>query len=65
MTTQEWENLHDTNYDEYVQKYKEFMYTPSNSGHCLECPKNVNWNDSRTMPCGQFSCWVDCHCRRE
>ena len=45
------------------KEYIEFMYNPSNSMNCAECPENRNadsWGGN--LPCGQQNCWVDCHC---
>lgn len=44
-------------------KYIAFMYNPQNSHNCENCPANEgfdNWQGRK--PCGQFNCWVDCHC---
>ena len=49
-----------------VNEYIDFMYEPSNSHNCAECPENNDceaWPEHR-LPCGQFRCWVDCHCER-
>lgn len=48
-----------------VQNYAEFMYNPENSGNCSKCPANQDFSEwpGYRKPCGQFSCWVDVHCR--
>lgn len=49
-----------------VQEYRDWMYNPKNSHKCDECPENRgfdSWQDR--LPCGQWNCWVDCHCREE
>lgn len=46
-----------------VNAYIEFMYNPSNSHNCSECPENKgasSWGGNK--PCGQQNCWVDVHC---
>ena len=48
---------------EEEREYIKFMYNPSNSHNCYECPENINsdsWQGK--LPCGQQNCWVDCHC---
>ena len=42
--------------------YKKFMYDPSNEGHCERCPENRGMDSNGTLPCGQYRCWVTCHC---
>ena len=42
--------------------YKKFMYDPSNEGNCEECPENRDMGDNGRLPCGQYRCWVTCHC---
>ena len=49
-------------YTEYVNKYTEFMYNPSNEYNCSECPENLDLYDCGN-PCGQQNCWVTCHCK--
>lgn len=47
-----------------VGEYKKFMYNPDNSHRCKNCPENEgfdSWQDR--LPCGQWHCWVDRHCR--
>ena len=46
------------------ERYKQFMYGKSNCMNCEDCPENRGfdpWPENR-LPCGQFHCWVDCHC---
>lgn len=48
------------------EEYISFMYNPKNSHTCEGCPENRdfdNWQDR--LPCGQYHCWVDCHCSEE
>lgn len=51
----------------YNQAYRAFMYDPENSHNCAECPENEDFSDwpGTRLPCGQFRCWVDCHCEEE
>ena len=44
-----------------LDDYKEFMYNPDNSHNCEKCPENRHFSSG--LPCGQHSCWVDCHCK--
>ena len=42
-----------------------WMCNPENSGNCAECPYNEGFSDwQNRKPCGQFRCWVDCHCNQ-
>lgn len=46
-------------------QYKEFMYNPDNHCNCSECPENRGMDGWQgRFPCGQWKCWVDCHCER-
>lgn len=48
-----------------AEEYKKFMYNPDDEFKCEECPENQgmdNWQDRH--PCGQWNCWVTCHCNR-
>lgn len=49
---------------EEIKEYKDFMYNPENSHKCEGCPENRgfdSWQDR--LPCGQWRCWVDSHCK--
>lgn len=49
---------------ETVGDYKKFMYNPENIGKCSICPNNEGHSGERGQyPCGQFNCWVLCHCK--
>ena len=62
MTTEEWGNLYRKDPNKWSEKYKEFMYDISNSGKCESCPHNNDMSNNGQLPCGQYHCWVDCHC---
>ena len=50
-----------------MEDYIAFMCDPSNSHCCENCPENRDmaaWPEYR-LPCGQFRCWVDCHCSED
>ncbi len=41
------------------------MYDPENIRNCDECPMNEGIRSGDTdLPCGQFHCWVEIHCKR-
>lgn len=42
--------------------YVNFMYNPDNAGDCDSCPENRDMGGNGQLPCGQYNCWVDCHC---
>ena len=45
------------------KEYIKFMCNSENSHNCTECPENRNMDDWQDrLPCGQWNCWVDCHC---
>lgn len=60
---EEWENLYRKDREEWLEKYKEFMYDNSNCGFCENCPENKGMEGNGQLPCGQFRCWVDIHCQ--
>lgn len=48
------------------KEYVEFMCDVKNSHACDRCPENRefgSWQDR--LPCGQFRCWVDIHCKNK
>lgn len=48
-----------------LEKEKKFLCNPKNIGNCAECPMNEGqseWPGNR-LPCGQFHCWVEAHCK--
>lgn len=46
-------------------EYLNFMYNPDNEFNCVECPENRGMDDWQDrLPCGQWNCWVTCHCRQ-
>lgn len=53
-----WEQLRKLDYKAYIRKYKAFMAQSTNYRKCSKCPENKAWDDTRTLPCGQFHCWV-------
>jgi len=58
MTKKEW--------DELAKKDREIMYDRRNTYNCEECPENIG--ESHTyeykLKCGQYNCWVTCHCNQ-
>lgn len=45
------------------EEYIKFMYNEENSHNCENCPENNDFDDWQgRLPCGQWHCWVDCHC---
>ena len=49
-----------------MSEYKNFMCNPDNRMNCDKCPKNRDMSDWQgRLPCGQYNCWVDCHCNPE
>lgn len=64
MTKEQWNWLREKAPQTYLRAYRRFMYRASNSGQCASCPEadrtEVGYNQ---LPCGQYHCWVDCHCR--
>ena len=45
--------------------YISFMCNAENSHNCDVCPENMGADDWQgRKPCGQWNCWVDCHCRQ-
>ena len=48
------------------EEYSKFMYDEANEFNCDECPENKGFDDWQDRyPCGQWNCWVPCHCRQE
>lgn len=46
--------------------YISFMYNEDNEFNCHECPENRGFDDWQDRyPCGQWNCWVTCHCKRK
>ena len=45
-----------------IAEYRRFMYNPENEGHCERCPENKDMGGNGQLPCGQYRCWVTCHC---
>lgn len=51
--------------EERRQEYIDFMYNPDNAYCCQKCPENQGMDDWQDrLPCGQWHCWVICHCNR-
>ena len=47
------------------EQYIAFMYDEINEYNCTECPENRGMDDWQgRYPCGQWHCWVTCHCRQ-
>ena len=52
----------------YADAYREFMYDPDNHYNCKKCPENRNAPvgfNFNILPCGQYHCWVDLHCKEK
>ena len=49
------------------KEYIRVMNNESNIGNCSECPENNNFSSwpGTKLPCGQFHCWVELHCKSE
>ncbi len=49
------------------EEYIKFMYNPENINNCSKCPENQNFSSwpGNKLPCGQFHCWVELHCKNE
>lgn len=50
-----------------MKAYRDFMYNPENNRNCENCPEDNGesaWPGNR-LHCGQFTCWVDAHCKGE
>lgn len=64
MTKQEWDALAKQDKDKYLRLYRKFMYNEHNYKQCAKCPENIEAYSSfeYLLPCGQFNCWVACHC---
>ena len=45
-------------------EYCKFMYNPDNEMNCGNCPENKDMDGNGRLPCGQYNCWVTCHCKR-
>lgn len=42
------------------------LYDVNNIKNCEDCFYNIGANFPETvLPCGQFNCWVELHCRIE
>jgi len=52
---------------EYIEEYIDFMCDPDNAYNCAECPENKGFETfpETRKPCGQFVCWVECHCQND
>ena len=48
------------------EQYIAFMCNKENIHNCEECPENREFgNQNDQLPCGQYNCWVTCHCYPE
>ena len=57
-----WSALYKRSPEKYKEELCEFLYTPENEGQCDECPENRDMAGNGQLPCGQYHCWVTCHC---
>lgn len=65
MTKQEWDELAKRDRDEYLKQYRQFMYNEQNYMNCNNCPENIDEVSppfEYRLKCGQYNCWVACHC---
>lgn len=60
-----WDTLYKLDPERKHREYMKFMYNPENEGHCDECPENRDMQGNGQLPCGQYRCWVICHCSTE
>ena len=63
MTKQEWDELARRNREEYLKQYRKFMYNEDNYHN--NCPENIDEVSplfEYRLKCGQYNCWVACHC---
>ena len=64
MNKTEWDRIdREQGRDVYRKLYLEFMCNPENTCKCKECPENRNFVGEAPLPCGQWNCWVKCHCK--
>lgn len=64
MNYKEWEELRKNSSSEYKKKYLAFMFDKSNINNCKECPEaSGRYINESGLLCGQYNCWVACHCR--
>lgn len=45
-----------------LQRYRDFMFNPSNIHNCSECPERCSGSNQDGLPCGQQVCWVAASC---
>ena len=45
-----------------IRDYKAFMHDATNAKKCDKCPANEGKAGNDRLPCGQYRCWVTCHC---
>jgi hypothetical protein len=48
-----------------IKEYKAFMYNKKNIRKCDSCPENRQMKGLNQLPCGQYRCWVSCHCKKK
>ena len=64
MTKEQWDWLRERSPETYLRAYRRFMYRESNSGKCNNCPEADRLEIGHDqLRCGQYHCWVDCHCQ--
>lgn len=51
---------------EEVKEYNRFFCSEENYCACDNCPDNKGMDDWQgRYPCGQWKCWVECHCKED
>lgn len=67
MTKKEWDELAKKDREKYLELYKDFMYDRRNTYCCDKCPENIDEKSPASkfrLKCGQYNCWVTCHCNQ-
>ncbi len=67
MTKKEWDELAKKDREKYLELYKDFMYDRRNTYCCDKCPENIDEKSPAfefRLKCGQYNCWVTCHCNQ-
>lgn len=63
VTKEEWDEIRKLDRETYMKLYCDFMYNECNRLCCNRCPENIDELSYERHQCGQYNCWVDCHCR--
>ena len=57
-----WDELAKLDPERKQREYMKFMLNPKNTGVCCDRPENRDMQGNGQLPCGQYYCWVRCHC---